>query len=75
MSQAQVVLEADFRRDPAEAGWSGASHEGDGFAGAWILTRILNRIGLSRFFWHPPLAMLGLAALLSALIGLFVLAP
>ncbi|MHC4973082.1 MAG: DUF1656 domain-containing protein [Planctomycetota bacterium] len=46
-----------------------------GAVGAWILTRILNRTGLSRYFWHPPLAMLGLAALLSALIGLFVLAP
>jgi len=42
---------------------------------AWILTRFLNRSGLSRFFWHPPLAMLGLTALISALIGLFVLAP
>ena len=42
---------------------------------AWIVTRVLNRYGLSRFFWHPPLAMLGLTALMSALIGLFVLAP
>ena len=42
---------------------------------AWILTRILNRTGLSRFFWHPPLAMLGLVALMSALVGLFVIAP
>ena len=42
---------------------------------AWILTRLLNRYGWSRFFWHPPLAMLGLTALMSALIGLFVLAP
>jgi hypothetical protein len=46
-----------------------------GFVGAWILTRSLNRTGLSRYFWHPPLAMLGLTVLLSALIGLFVLAP
>ena len=46
-----------------------------GLACAWILTRILNRTGLSRFFWHPPLAMLGFAALASALIGLFALAP
>ena len=46
-----------------------------GLVCAWVLTRILNRTGLSRFFWHPPLAMLGIAALLSALIGLFVLAP
>jgi len=46
-----------------------------GFVCAWIVARILNRTGLSRFFWHPPLAMLGIAALMSALIGLFVLAP
>ena len=46
-----------------------------GAVSAWIITRILNRTGLSRFFWHPPLAMLGLVALMSALIGLFVLAP
>jgi len=48
---------------------------GLGAVSAWIITRILNRTGLSRFFWHPPLAMLGLTALMSALIGLFVLAP
>jgi len=48
---------------------------GLGAVSAWILTRILNRTGLSRFFWHPPLAMLGLTALMSALIGLFLLAP
>ena len=46
-----------------------------GIVGAWAITRVLNWTGLSRFFWHPPLAMLGLAALLSALIGLYVLAP
>ena len=46
-----------------------------GLLGAWVVTRILNRTGLSRFFWHPPLAMLGIAALMSALVGLFVLAP
>ena len=40
-----------------------------------LVTRLLNQSGLSRFFWHPPLAMLGLTALMSALIGLFVLAP
>jgi hypothetical protein len=46
-----------------------------GLACAWIVTRILNRTGMSRFFWHPPLALLGFAVLMSALIGLFVLAP
>ena len=46
-----------------------------GLVCAWIVTRILNRTGVSRFFWHPPLALLGIAAFMSALIGLFVLAP
>ena len=46
-----------------------------GVVGAWAVTRVLNWAGLSRLFWHPPLAMLGLMALLSALIGLYVLAP
>ena len=46
-----------------------------GVVGAWAVTRVLNWTGLSRLFWHPPLAMLGLMALLSALIGLYVLAP
>ncbi|MHC4934524.1 MAG: DUF1656 domain-containing protein, partial [Planctomycetota bacterium] len=46
-----------------------------GVVAAWVAARILNRTGLSRFFWHPPLAMLALAALMSALVGLFVLSP
>jgi hypothetical protein len=48
---------------------------GLGVIAAWVVTRILNRTGLSRYFWHPPLAMLALVALMSALVGLFVLAP
>jgi hypothetical protein len=46
-----------------------------GAIGAWLITRVLNRTGLSRYFWHPPLAFVGLTVLLSALIGLFFLAP
>jgi hypothetical protein len=46
-----------------------------GIAGGVLVGRILNRTGLSRYFWHPPLAMLAFSAILSALIGLFVLAP
>lgn len=46
-----------------------------GLVGGWIVGRVLNRTGLSRYFWHPPLAMLAISAILSALIGLFVLAP
>ena len=46
-----------------------------GALGAWAITRVLNRTGLSRYFWHPPLAMLGMTVILSALIGLFWMAP
>jgi len=42
---------------------------------AVLLTRVLNRTGLSRFFWHPPLAAIAFAAIFSAIIGLFLLAP
>ena len=46
-----------------------------GITGGWIVGRILNRTGLSLYFWHPPLAMIAISAILSALIGLFVLSP
>ena len=46
-----------------------------GFAAAWFVTRVLNKTGWSRFFWHPPLAFLGLWVLASSLVGLFVLRP
>jgi hypothetical protein len=39
------------------------------------LARLLNRTGLSRYFWHPPLALFSLWLLSSALIGLFFIAP
>ena len=46
-----------------------------GILGGWIIGRVLNRTRLSRFFWHPPLAMLAFAAIVGSLVGLFVLAP
>jgi len=46
-----------------------------GLAAAWVLTKVLNRTRLSRFFWNPPLAFLALWALMSAVIGLCFLAP
>lgn len=46
-----------------------------GLAAAWVVTKILNRTRLSRFFWNPPLAFLAIWALMSAVIGLFLLAP
>ena len=42
---------------------------------AMVVTQLLNRTGLSRFFWHPPLANAALWLLASALIGLFIIAP
>ena len=46
-----------------------------GLLAAWGVARILNRTRLARFFWKPPLAYLAIWALLSAIIGLTVLAP
>ena len=42
---------------------------------AVVVAQLLNRTGLSRFFWHPPLANAALWLLASALIGLFIIAP
>ena len=42
---------------------------------AMVVTQLLNRTGLSRFFWHPPLANAALWLLATALIGLFIIAP
>ena len=41
------------------------------FGSAWLL----NRTGLSRFFWHPPLAFAALWLLSAALVGLIFIAP
>lgn len=48
---------------------------GVGLLCAWLIARFLNRSGLSRFFWHPPLAFLGLVILMSSLFGILVLPP
>ena len=42
---------------------------------ALVLSQVLNRTGLSRFCWHPPLAFVALWVLASALIGLVWIAP
>lgn len=42
---------------------------------AWLIARLLNRTGLSRFFWHTPLAFLGFVVLMSSLFGILVLPP
>jgi hypothetical protein len=39
------------------------------------IARWLNRAGLSRFFWHPPLALFSLWVLSTSLISLLFIAP
>ena len=39
------------------------------------LAKLLNGNGLSRFFWHPPLALFSLWLLSTALVGLIFIAP
>ena len=46
-----------------------------GFVLATAGAKLLNRTGLSRIFWHPPLAFLGIWVLASSLVGLFLLSP
>jgi hypothetical protein len=40
-----------------------------------VVTGYLNRTGLSRFFWHPPLAAAALWLLATALISFFFITP
>jgi hypothetical protein len=40
-----------------------------------VVAKLLNRTGLSRFFWHPPLAFAALWLLATALTGLLVITP
>ena len=46
-----------------------------GLLGAIVVARLLNRTGLSRFFWHPPLAFAAMWLLATALTGLFIITP
>lgn len=46
-----------------------------GLACALVFAKLLNVTGLSRFFWHPPLAFAALWLLATALTGLFVITP
>ena len=46
-----------------------------GLLAAMLVTRLLNQAGLSRFFWHPPLANAALWLLATALFSLFIIAP
>jgi hypothetical protein len=46
-----------------------------GLLGAMLLSKLLNRTGMSRFLWHPPLAFLALSLLMSSLVALFLVSP
>jgi hypothetical protein len=46
-----------------------------GLVCAILVARLLNLNGLSRFFWHPPLANAALWLLAAALIGFFIITP
>jgi hypothetical protein len=44
-----------------------------GFVAAWLTALVLNRYRLSRFFFYPPLVLLGLAVIYTVIIGTFVI--
>jgi len=46
-----------------------------GVISAYAISAILNRTGLSRYFWHPPLAFVALTLLMISLIGLIIFSP
>jgi len=46
-----------------------------GFVSAWLVAKLLNLVGASKFFWHPQLAFLALWVLMSSVLGLTVIPP
>ena len=42
---------------------------------AWFVGGVLNRSGLSRYFWRPPIAFLGFIVIAASLFSLFIMAP
>ena len=42
-----------------------------GFLSAWLVTDVLERLGLTRHVWHLPLFFAAVAVLFGSLIGLF----
>ena len=46
-----------------------------GLLATLLITQLLNWVGISRFFWHPPLAFVAMWVLSSALIGISLIAP
>lgn len=46
-----------------------------GYVCALAIAKILNATQLSRYFWHPGLAFIGLWVLATSLIGIFFIPP
>jgi len=44
-----------------------------GVIGAYVITSVLNRTRLSKYFWHPPLAFLAISVIISTVIALVFL--
>lgn len=44
-----------------------------GLAAAWLTARLLNRLRLSRYFYHPPLVLIALAVIYTGLFSIFLL--
>jgi hypothetical protein len=42
-----------------------------GFLSAWLVTNVLEHLGVTRHVWHLPLFFAALAVLFGSLIGLF----
>ena len=40
---------------------------------AWVITRLMNRFGLARFIWNPPLFFLALSVICTHLVGTFLI--
>ena len=46
-----------------------------GIVVAWCVSGLLNRLGLSRYFWRPPIAFLAFLVIAASLFSLFIMAP
>ncbi len=46
-----------------------------GYLATYVLTRFLNAVGLSRYFWRPEIGFLAFWVLFTSLIGLLLLPP
>lgn len=46
-----------------------------GILAAWLIGEVLNRTGLSRYFWRPQIAFLAFVVIAASLFALFIMAP